>query len=136
LTTTVHNGQEKRVARLACAAWLALWCVGAAAAPQADADARYRSERAACAQIEEGESRANCLRDAAAAHNAAQRGELDEEQAAYAKNALARCDALPPADQDSCRRRTRGEGETHGSVGSGGVLREYRELTLPSVTNP
>lgn len=98
-----------------------------------DIEARYRSERAACDKpaIQDREA---CLREAAAARDAAKHDQLSEEQRNYEKNALARCDALPEAERDACRRRARNEGETSGSVEGGGVLREYREITLPPLT--
>jgi len=119
--------------RLIIATMFALQAVCAMADAKDDADARYRSERALCADIQDGERRANCLREAAAAREAALRGQLDDAQGSYERNAMARCEALPAEERDSCRRRVRGEGETRGSVGSGGVIREYREFTLPPV---
>jgi hypothetical protein len=100
-----------------------------------DAEVRYQSERAAC-NSRSGEDRATCLREAAAARAEAKRGELGGAQNSYEKNALARCDALPAADRDVCARRIRGEGVTKGSVAEGGIYREYKEVTLPSVTSP
>lgn len=97
-----------------------------------DIDARYQSERAACERTPPNQDRAACLREAAAARDAARRGQLDGAQNNYEQNALARCDALPAEERDLCRRRARGEGETKGSVSEGGIYREYRELTLPS----
>jgi hypothetical protein len=116
-----------------------LWLLGAmtcAFAMAADAHtppditARYQRERAACDSGKSAEDRATCLREAAAARDAAAHGELDEP-GDYEKNALARCDAVPPADRDACRHRARGEGEMKGSVSGGGIIREYREITLP-----
>lgn len=95
-----------------------------------DLEARYQQERAACVNGKSAEDRATCLREAAAAHDAARHGELDEPEDNYAENALARCAALPAADRDVCRHRMR-EGETEGSVSGGGIIREYREITLP-----
>jgi hypothetical protein len=102
-----------------------------AATTTSDAEARYRSERAACENGQSAEDKATCLREAAAAREAARHGELDEGNEAYARNALARCQSQPPAERDACVRRARGEGETSGSVRSGGILREYREIILP-----
>ena len=93
-------------------------------------EARYQQERATCTNGQSAEDRATCLREAAAAHDAARHGELDEPADNYAANALARCAALPAADRDVCRHRRR-EGETEGSVSGGGIIREYREITLP-----
>jgi hypothetical protein len=117
----------------------ALWLLGAAtcaAAMAADARtppdiaARYQRERAACESGKSTEDRASCLREAAAARDAAAHGDL-EEPADYKKNALARCDAVPASDRDACRHRALGEGEMSGSVSGGGIIRKYREIILP-----
>ncbi len=100
---------------------------------QAAIDARYRQERAACESGKSTEDRATCLREAAAARDAARQGELQETQENYRRNALARCNALPAADQEICRRRVQG-GTVEGSVRSGGIIREYREFVLPGTT--
>jgi len=120
--------------RVVLPALVALGMVPAFAAAPAgtapDLEARYQQERAACTNGKSTEDRATCLREAAAAHDAATRGELDEPENNYAENALARCAALPAADRDVCRRRVR-EGTAEGSVSGGGIIREYREITLP-----
>lgn len=110
----------------------ALLCASVQAADDAklkDIEARYQSERAAC---ESALDKAACLRDAAAAREAARHGQLESGQGSYDQNALARCAALPVEERDACARRVRGEGVTQGSVKEGGVMREYREYTLPS----
>jgi len=43
---------------------------------------------------------------------------------------------LPAEERDACVRRVRGEGVTQGSVQGGGLIREYREYTLPSPQVP
>jgi hypothetical protein len=103
----------------------------AGGAPADGVEARYQAERTACAQREQADDRATCLREAAAARSDALRGELTDAQSDYERNALARCDALPQSERDLCVRRTRGEGVVQGSVSEGGIYREYREITLP-----
>jgi hypothetical protein len=120
-----------RLSRGALIAICALLCAPVLADRAQDIEARYRSERAACDSNPAVRDRAACRREAAAARDAARKGPFGDEQAAYEKNALARCEALPEAERDNCKRRTRGEGETSGSVEGGGILREYRELILP-----
>lgn len=118
---------------------VALMIAGSAAALSAAAQSSrgsspaslYEAERAACASIQEAESRAACLREAAAARAEMRAGQAGEDASVYQRNALARCQALPPSDQDLCRRRTLGEGTVSGSVSGGGIYQEYRELTLP-----
>lgn len=127
-------GPEHIVTLILASTWLLLSAtVYAADGRQQDAESRYQSERAACAGVQDSENRAACLRDAAAAREAAKRGNLDAGQGTFEQNALARCEALPADERDNCKRRARGEGETHGSVSGGGIIREYRELTLPPV---
>lgn len=114
---------------------LLVLCTGAVAADTgklAEIDARYQAERSACEHAPDSTDRAACLREAAAARDEARRGVLGNTTSDYDRNAMARCDALPSAERDNCLRRTRGEGETRGSVGEGGIYREYRELELPS----
>jgi hypothetical protein len=131
-----HRSPMSGLCRAALFAVLVLGAMApafAAAAPAGaapDLEARYQQERAACANGKSAEDRATCLREAAAAHDAARHGELDEPEDNYAANALARCAALPAADRDVCRHRMR-EGATEGSVSGGGIIREYREITLP-----
>lgn len=100
------------------------------------AETRYQSERAACDSRQSTEDRATCLREAAAVRDAGRRGQLDDAPNVYERNMLARCEALPEVDRDICRRRTRGEGLTTGSVSGGGIFREYREITLPPIEPP
>ncbi|HZW21287.1 hypothetical protein [Noviherbaspirillum sp.] len=99
----------------------------------AEIEARYQRERGAC---EQAQDKSACLREAAAAREAARRGVLDTGQGSYEQNALARCANLPVEERELCVRRTRGEGVTQGSVSEGGVIREYREYTLPSPPPP
>jgi hypothetical protein len=133
---SVHDLTFSGMARI-CAG--ALWVMGTMACASAiaadartpsDIAARYQRERAACEIGKSTEDRATCLREAAAARDAASHGQL-EEPGNYEKNALARCDSVPPADRDACRHRALGEGEMKGSVSGGGIIREYREITLP-----
>lgn len=116
---------------MACGLSLCVAAIAADTEKLAEIDARYQAERAACERASASTDRAACLRDAAAARDEARRGVLGGASSDYEKNALARCDNLPPAERDMCIRRTRNEGETRGSVGEGGIYREYRELDLP-----
>lgn len=132
LSLLSHGRRLSRYALVTAGALLCASVMAAEGNAAKDIEARYRSERAACDKpgIQDREA---CLREAAAARDAARHDQLSEEQRNYEQNALARCDALPEAERDVCRRRARNEGETHGSVEGGGVLREYREITLPPV---
>lgn len=125
------------LARSALLAACTLLCASAMAADgkaaTQDIEARYRSERAACDTNPAIQDREACRREAAAARDAAKHDQLSEDQRNYQQNALTRCNALPAAERDACVRRARGEGAVHGSVESGGLLREYREVILPPV---
>lgn len=113
----------------------ALLCTSAIAADdtrQKDIEALYQRERAAC---ESAQDKASCLRDAAAARKEARYNQL-ETQGGHDQNALARCASLPAEERDACTRRVRGEGITQGSVDEGGIIRQYREYTLPSIPAP
>lgn len=101
-----------------------------------ESEVRYQSERAACALLAEAESRTTCLREAAAARAEGLQRQPDSNDGQYQRNALARCNALPAADQDLCRRRTLEQGTVEGSVASGGIYRKYREITLPDAVAP
>jgi hypothetical protein len=114
------------------AAAMALLCASSGAVDDAklkEIEARYQRERTAC---ENAQDKAACLRDAAAARDEARHGQLEGTKGNVDQNAFARCAALPVAERDACVRRVRGEGETKGTVGEGGIIREYREYTLPS----
>lgn len=65
-----------------------------------------------------------CRKEIAAARAAARTGALTPGNQA---NALARCQGVPPADRDLCRRRVE-QGQASGSVEGGGRIIEYREV--------
>ncbi|MBX3653502.1 MAG: hypothetical protein KF686_04910 [Ramlibacter sp.] len=112
---------------LAASAFVLLGATSALAAstraPSA-AQERYQQERAICLNGQSQQDRATCLREAGAAYAQARKGDLSSTGSTdYAANAVARCNAQPPADRDDCVRRIR-EGAVQGSVNAGGVLRE------------
>ncbi len=117
----------------ACAvgAILVAGMAAAAGGNLAEAQARYREDRAACTSGQSQQDRATCLREAGAALEAAKRGRLGDDQSSYEKNRLIRCERLPAQDREDCLRRMRGEGTVSGSVESGGVYRELR-TTVPA----
>ena len=122
---------KKPIAMLLAGVLLAASAVAAAAGSQSDAQARYRSDRAACMSGETSQDRATCLREAGAALREAMRGGLAETDGGqYEQNRLVRCDPLPTEDRHDCVRRMHGEGTTTGSIDGGGI---YRELVTPVV---
>jgi hypothetical protein len=96
----------------------------ALAANATEADAALRKEMAVCNSGTSPQGRATCVKEAQAAHAENLRGNLDDGDARYRRNARARCDALPGSQRDDCRARMRGEGTTSGSAAAGGVARE------------
>lgn len=77
------------------------------------------------------QDRKTCLKEAAAAKQAAQRHRLgtgDDEN--FMKNRLLRCQSLPAADREACKARMSHPTEVTGSVTGGGMLYEYSE-TVP-----
>jgi hypothetical protein len=107
-----------------CAASALLSTVALAAPSASDAQARYQQERAMCESGKSHQDRATCLREAGAALDEARRGRLEDSQVQYQKNALIRCDPLPPAERKDCIARMQGQGTTRGSVEAGGIYRE------------
>lgn len=102
------------------------------AASAADTGSAYQQERAACTSGTSHQDRATCLREAAAARGEAKRGHLTDSTS-YDENALARCNALPPADRQDCAKRVHGQGVVSGSVEGGGI---YRETTTTVIGTP
>ena len=109
---------------------LALFLLGsapvfAAGAPaNAEMQARYNKERAACTNGESLQSRRDCLREAEAAYAELRRGRLEGADASEARNAQMRCDVHKGDERIACLARMQGEGSTSGSAATGGILRE------------
>lgn len=100
-----------------------------AATGESDSPQGYEADRALCISGLTHQEREDCLREAAAARQAARRGQLGDGDAEFRRNALRRCDALPGEARDDCLARMRGEGTMlEGSVEEGGIYRERREL--------
>jgi hypothetical protein len=90
---------------------------------QPGASGTIAQERQNCMDGKTNQDRATCLREAGAAKQEAQRGNL-RDSGDYGSNASKRCDTLPADQKVDCERRSMGEGSVSGSVGSGGVVRE------------
>lgn len=118
---------------VATSAALAAGAYDSAASPS-----RYDAERGACLSGQSHEDRATCLREAGAAREAARKGQLDNGPVDYQRNALARCQPLPPDQRADCVDRMQGRGTTSGSVEDGGVYREKvtREVGVPPAATP
>ena len=76
--------------------------------------------------------RAACMREAAAAKQAKQQGNLNST-GGYEENALARCQRQPADARAACEKRVRGTGNTEirGSVQGGGKIRRT-ETPVPA----
>ena len=104
--------------------------IAAAPAASAEIEARYQQERAQCLSGASDPDRAACLSDASHARDAAKRGQLDNGDARFRRNEMARCNALPADEAKDCRARMNGKGTVSGSVEAGGI---YRELVTREV---
>jgi hypothetical protein len=113
--------------RMALVAGGILFASGIAVAADGDRQGGTSStiaqERQNCMDGKTNQDRATCLREAGAAKQESQRGNL-RDSGDYGSNASKRCDTLPADQKADCERRSMGEGSVSGSVGSGGVVRE------------
>jgi hypothetical protein len=91
---------------------------------QGTATAQYQTERENCLNGHTNEDKKTCLKEAGAALEANRRGQLNDNNTQYNKNATLRCQALDGDNRDACLRRMQGEGSVSGSAGAGGILRE------------
>lgn len=88
------------------------------------AEQRYRQDLAFCNSGKSNQAADTCRREAHSARQEARRGGLAGDSGSYADNARLRCAAHEGLDKSACEARMRGEGQTDGSVGAGGILRE------------
>lgn len=112
------------LAAAAMAIALPAWAVGGT--DKAAIEANYQAARSACQSMSVPEDRTNCLRDAGAARAQALRtGASSTSPEQLQRNAIQRCQVhKTPEDQAICERMARGDGNTSGSVESGGMIRE------------
>ncbi|RIQ53446.1 hypothetical protein D0844_10225 [Bordetella avium] len=106
---------------LGAAAWTA-----AHAAPDDSPGAVYQREVARCnAGLDAGDRQA-CLREAAAAREAAKNQGLSNGSGDFARNRTRRCDSLPDTQRRDCLTQMNNPAvtTTRGSVSSGAILRE------------
>ena len=115
-----------------------LLIAGAAqAAPNSAARERYQQDRQACLSGNTWEARDTCLREAGAALQASQSGNLTSDDAARLNNnALQRCNVFKSQnDQEACVARVEDGSKASGSVESGGLLRES-VITTTTIVEP
>ena len=111
---------------LALAAAFLVSGAASAAGSNADAQARYKADRAACMSGQSGQERETCLKEAGAALAEARRGNLSDQESRreLRSNRMDRCQVLSGDERTDCIARMRGEGTVEGSVKGGGILRE------------
>ncbi len=114
----------QRLAAVALAlAVVPAWAAGNRAL--SEAQQQYQRERAYCLSGQSQQDRATCLKEATNAYGEARRGALGNGGGAnYSQNAIERCRAQPPSDQEACVQRIMGAGSTQGSVKGGGLISE------------
>jgi hypothetical protein len=99
--------------------------------------ARYQQDRANCMAGKTYEDRKTCLREAAAALQAARSHDLTGGDAQlYAANERKRCDPLTGDDKKACLMRVAGQGTTSGSVAGGGELHTLVQEIPGAVPEP
>jgi hypothetical protein len=118
--------QHLRFSLATAALAIALPASAAGGVDKASIEANYQAARSACQAMAVPADRTNCLRDAGAARAQALRmGPSSTSAEQLQRNALQRCQAHKSAeDQAICERMARGDGNSSGSVESGGVIRE------------
>jgi hypothetical protein len=136
-----HQGQTPRPA-LGLVMLLALLAsssvLAASKARPLDPKARYQRESAACSVIRDFDTRANCLSEASTRYAVTKPSPPEEQADVLVRNALKRCEPLPPAQRSDCLARMQGQGTTSGSVAGGGIYRELvtREVGVAETVQP
>lgn len=94
---------------------------------------RYQQELRQCEQLSPTVDMQACKKEAAAALQAARRGNLQHHNGMnYDQNRTERCEALPVGQRDECMMQMSGQNtEIMGSVEKGGILRETT-ITVPA----
>lgn len=117
--------------------------ISANPAPPTPAEARYKQDRANCLAGKTAESQATCLKEAAAALQAARSNNLrTPTPAEIAANERRRCETLSGDDKKDCLKRADNIDTTvSGSVAAGGDLKETVTVIpgtpgTPAAVNP
>lgn len=136
--TLTHFRPFARALLLLAAASASMAVQAVTQADLAQAQQRFKQERALCLSGQSAQDRSTCLKEAGAALAEARRGGLDSDPALYQRNQQQRCDSLRGDDQRDCLARMRGRGSSQGSVAGGGILRELvtREVMAPPPAAP
>lgn len=100
-----------------------------------DASGSTASEIAACNSGATPQDRETCLREARSASAEKRSGQLGGSSPLTA-NAMQRCDVFQGDEKVACQARVVGIGDSKGSVGGGGVVREVESVTVPADGSP
>jgi hypothetical protein len=107
----------------------------AGASSKSDIQSTYEQERANCLAGKTGQAQSACLKEAGAARQAAQRGNLRTASTQdLANNAMLRCQRVAEEDRDDCRMMVMGQGTRDGSVQSGGILTRIDRMVQENPT--
>lgn len=139
MNTTIHTPSTIRASAGHVIATVAFALLSAAAITagaaesaktDAQAQAQYKAQVAACNNGTSNQDKATCMKEATNALADAKKGVLAEGNTAYDQNAVSRCNSLPSGEQADCKARIQTPTATSGSVSSGGVLRESVTRTV------
>ncbi|RZI56826.1 MAG: hypothetical protein EOP37_22715 [Rubrivivax sp.] len=107
----------------------------AGAASKSDVQSTYEQERANCLAGKTGQAQATCLKEAGAARQEMQRGNLRTASTQdLANNAMLRCQRVAEEDREDCRMMVMGQGTRDGSVKSGGILTRIDRMVQENPT--
>lgn len=114
-----------------CVALMSFSAVTAfAAGAPSETQTRYEQDRARCLSGQSGQAQQTCMKEAGAARDAAQKGQLADGDGKLRKNAKERCDVLVGDEKLDCMARMKGASNTteSGSVKGGGIIRETKTI--------
>ncbi|WP_067271460.1 hypothetical protein [Mitsuaria sp. 7] len=104
-------------------------------ASKSDIQSTYEQERANCLAGKTGQAQAACLKEAGAARQEMQRGNLRTASTQdLANNAMLRCQRVAEEDREDCRMMVMGQGTRDGSVQSGGILTRIDRMVQENPT--
>jgi len=105
---------------------------GATGATGIDATGNAQSEMAACNNGKTQQDKETCMREVRNANAEKRAGKLDGSSTGLDANAMQRCDTFTGEDKIACQARIAGYGNTSGSVGGGGLIREVETVVVPA----
>lgn len=97
-----------------------------------DASGNTQTEITACNTGRTQQDRETCLKEARNASADKKAGKLEGSSTQLGTNASQRCEAFLGEEKIACEARVAGFGNTSGSVGGGGVIRQVETVVIPS----